>query len=137
VLTVHRAQFVEPRLFELAQVARVAGRALAPGVAGAVQLALAAVEAPARAQLFLAPVPVAGLGALARRLSARGHRARAGHAVSVAHARLTVLALESRGTRARAVRVQHSLVLAYVPQRFVRYQFRHRFRSQHDVLLGK
>lgn len=139
MLTVHGAHFVQPGRLVLARVTRVPDRALAPWVAGPVHRAIAAVLAPARAQLLIAPVTVAGLRALARRLSSVRQRARPVRTVTVAHARLAVLALESRGARARPIGVQHALVLANVPQHFVRDQFRGRFRGRRhrDVLLKR
>jgi len=136
VLTVHGAHLVEPGRLVLARVTRVPDRTLAPRIAGAVHRAIAAVLAPARAQLLVAPVTVAGLRALARRLSRVRQRARPVRAVTVAHARLTVFALETGGARARPVGVQHALVLANVPQHLVRDQFRRQFRRRRrrDVL---
>lgn len=120
MLTVHRAHLVQPRRLVLARVTRVPDRTLAPGVARSVQRAIAAVLAPARAQLLIAPFTVAGLRALARRLSRVRQRARPVRAVAVAHACLTVFAFESRRARTRPVGVQHALVLADVPQHLVR-----------------
>jgi len=136
VLTVHRAHLVQPGRLVLARVTRVPDGALAPWVAGPVHRAIAAVLAPARAQLLIAPVTVAGLRALARRLSSLRQRARPVRAVTVAHACLTVFALESGGARTRPVGVQHALVLANVPQHLVRDQFRSYFRGRRhrDVL---
>lgn len=61
VLAVQRTQFVEQGRLVLARVARETDLALTPGIAVLVYRAIAAVLAPARAQLFLAPVAVAGL----------------------------------------------------------------------------
>jgi len=105
VLTVHGAHLVQPGRLVLARVTRVPDRALAPWVAGPVHRAIAAVLAPARTQLLIAPVTVAGLRALARRLPRVRQRARPVRAVTVAHARLAVFALESRGARTRPVGV--------------------------------
>lgn len=115
VLAEHQAQLVDRGRFELARVPGVAGRTRAPRRSGAVQLALGAVLAPARAQLSLAPVAVAGRRALARRPPVVVRRARAGHAVTVARADLAVIAREARLAHARPVDVQHAFVLTQVP----------------------
>lgn len=140
VLAVDGAQIDEQGRLDLARVARVSGRTLAPRIpGGVVQHALAAVLALFRTQLLLAPVAVDGqrFRTLATR-SARPlvHSAHADHAIPVAHARLTVAAHVSGCALARPVgRVQHAVVLADVPQRFVRYHHRGRFRlSRGDVL---
>jgi len=137
VLTVHRTHVIQPGRFVLARVARVPDRTLAMRIARHVHRALAAVLAPARAQLLVAPVTVTGLRALARRLSRVRQRARSVLAVTVAHARLAVFALKSRGARTRPVGVQHALVLANVPEHVVRDQFRRQFRRRHCDVLRK
>lgn len=126
MLAEHQAQLVERGHFELARVPGVAGRTRAPRLAGPVQLALGAVQAPARTHLSFAPVAVAGRRTPALRLPVAVHRTRAGHAVPVAHADLAVLAHEARLTHARPVAVQHAIVFAKVPQHYRRIQiYRH------------
>lgn len=120
----------------LAHVARVAVRTLARGESARVQRAPAVILARQRAQRHLAPDARGVLRALARRFPRTGQRARGARpAVTVARALLAELARESRHARARAVHVQHALVLAYVPQHFVRDQIRLRvLRRLRDVL---